>query len=214
MVEKAEIPIRFESFENPELMAQTLEAVAEGVTRMNVIWGDAAARLGEDPPCCVSCLVDDYGLVYVDPSERKCAAACQRLDCAPVLLEHGRATCFDLACYFAAIWRREGKPCNVQIDPVIDAYGYPIPGEYHAYCRFADGSARDPSEELRDYMQHGKKADCDCADPASPPQLEVGGCSTGQCGIQAMTRGNVRTAPANTGCPTDPASPFGGNCLG
>lgn len=210
-MDRAEIPIRFEHFSNPELMAQTLEAIAEGVCRVNVIWGNAAAALGEDPPCCVSCLHDDYSVRYVEPEQRKCAEACQRLDCAPVLLEHGQATCFDLACYFCAIWRREGMSCVVQIDPVLDVYGEPIPGEFHAYCRFADSSYRDPSQELQEYARTGIKPACNCAEPAPPMSMDVGGCSTGQCGIAAMSRKTVNTAPANQ-CAI--GSPYGGNCLG
>ena len=213
---KAEIPIKFEFVDDVEFMCATLEAIAEGCVRCNHIWMDAAEGLGIDVPCCVSCLWDDFGLKYVGPEAQKCATACQRLDCAPVMLERRQGTCYDLACYFCAVYRREGKRCTVKIVPMIDVYGHHIPGDFHAIVEFADGRQRDPSAELVEYMETGKKPGCECSahKPAAVagPEFEVGGCSTGSCGLAAQTRGVVQVqAPQFS---SDPASPYGGNCLG
>ena len=214
---KADIPIKFEFVDDPEFLCETLEAIAEGCCRVNQIWMRTAEGLGIDVPCCVSCLYDDYDLRYVGPEEQKCATACQRLDCAPVMLERRQGTCYDLACYFCAVFRNEGKPCHVEIVPMIDAYGHHIPGDFHAICRFEDGRMRDPSAELVEYMQTGKKPGCECedhhqTDAQAGPEFEVGGCSTGTCGIAAQTRGVHQVQVPQFSA--DPVSPYGGNCLG
>ena len=216
-MDKAEIPVRFEFVSDPDFMCATLEAVAEGVTRVNQVWLSAAQDLGIETPCCPSCLAEDTGFRYVGPEAQKCASACQRLDTGAVMLERNQGTCYDLACYFAAVYRGEGKSCAVEIVPIVDAYGHPIPGEFHALIAFADGSTRDPSAELVAYQRDGTKAPCSCGEcsecnaPAGP-ELEVGGCSTGSCGLAARTRGVAQVqAPQFS---SDPASPYGGNCLG
>jgi len=217
-MDKAEIPIKFEFVNDTEFMCQTLEAIAEGVTRVNEIWLQTAESVGIEAPCCPSCLAADYSFRYVGPEARKCAKACQRLDTGAVMLEAGEGTCYDLACYFCAVYRTEGKACSVQIVPMVDAYGHSIPGEFHAVIAFGDGTTRDPSAELLEYMQNGKKAPCNCqacdggSELATGPEMDVGGCSTGKCGLAARTMGVQQVqAPQFS---SDPASPYGGNCLG
>jgi hypothetical protein len=209
---KAEVPIRFEFVNDPEFMCETLEAVAEGCVRCNQVWCAAAEGLGIEVPCCPSCLVDEYGFRYVGPEMQKCASACQRLDCAPVMLEKRQGTCYDLACFFCAVYRGEGKSCHVHIVPMEDVYGHHIPGDYHAVIMFADGSIRDPSEEIIDYAKNGTKAACECPSSSVGPELEVGGCSTGKCGLAARTMGVQQVQVPQFS--SDPASPYGGNCLG
>ena len=219
-MQTAEVPIKFEFVDDVDFMCQTLEAIAEACVRCNQIWLDAAEKIGIEAPCCPSCLADEYDFRYVGPEARKCASACQRLDTCPVMLERGEGTCYDLACYFCAIYRSEGKACEVQIVPMMDVYGHHIPGDFHALIVFADGTQRDPSAELVDYMQNGTKAACNCGEcsdcaskaPQAGPEFEVGGCSTGTCGLAARTMGVQQVQVPQFS--SDPASPYGGNCLG
>jgi hypothetical protein len=100
---------------------------------------------------------------------------------------------------------------------MMDVYGHHIPGDFHALIVFADGTQRDPSAELVDYMQNGTKAACNCSScggdaPQAGPEFEVGGCSTGKCGLAARTMGVQQVQVPQFS--SDPASPYGGNCLG
>jgi hypothetical protein len=118
--------------ETDEMTMAILEGLCEGVVRANMAWFNA---LGQNAPGCLSAA----GVEYVLPSA--CAGRkipCQTVRGAAELLEEGKATCIDIACYMAGYLRLRGTPARVVFENMRRG-GRLVPGKYHVLVETPSG---------------------------------------------------------------------------
>jgi len=173
-----EVRLRFPMTGDTDYLLDMLEEGCRGCVLANVSWIMRSEAEGGSVPCCLPC----SGVRYEDPP--KCSTSCQFLDTAPVLLDRGRATCYSIACFVAAKYIASGQDARVVIEPIRNAYGSIVEGEFHA-------------------VVHGPNGRED-------PTLEV---INGKCAGGPSCTGSNRKVDVG-GCGGDPASPYGGNCVG
>ncbi|MCR9165542.1 MAG: hypothetical protein ACE37F_00815 [Nannocystaceae bacterium] len=88
------------------------------------------------------------------------AHSCQALLDARGIYTHKRGTCFDLACERAARLRLAGKDATVVIQQRTYG-GEPLPGQFHAVVRTAEG-IQDPAAELQQHPGQCSGSACSC----------------------------------------------------
>jgi len=86
--------------------------------------------------------------------------SCQALLDARGIYTHKRGTCFDLACERAARLRLAGKDATVVIQQRTYG-GEPLPGQFHAVVRTAEG-IQDPAAELQQHPGQCSGSACSC----------------------------------------------------
>ena len=86
--------------------------------------------------------------------------SCQALLDARGIYNHKRGTCLDLSCERAARLRLAGKDATVVIQQRTYG-GEPLPGQFHAVVRTADG-IQDPAAELQQHPGQCNGQACNC----------------------------------------------------
>ena len=124
-----------------------LEAIAEGLVRLNEAWLRAQLAAGRDPPCCTECAEAPWtsgtGVEYVPYHGSPKGVSREYWD-GPTMFARGAATCMEIAAYDVAALRvKKGEPASVRIVPFPETTS-----EFHALVQRSDGRIEDPSKSM------------------------------------------------------------------